>query len=278
MFFRSVHFVPAHRSEFLDKSTGLTADAIVIDLEDAVPLSNKREAALALLEFMAKNPPVSGTRHFIRVNGIESPILDLERQILATHPELGVVLPKIQGYDDLLVRQRHLEFRKIPPCIVLIEDPVGLESIGEILKRSRPAGVGIGLEDFLACSIFPGDHLKLLRNTIRTTIALAAMGAGIPCIDTVSMDLKGGGAFLEDCLEARSCGLTAKFTIHPAQISPCNEVFGLDDEAVRAAREIAGSFCGQVPTGYIKWNGRILSPPKVAKALYTVSKIDEVFP
>jgi citrate lyase subunit beta / citryl-CoA lyase len=268
MYLRSLHFVPGHRPEFLAKVHSLPADGYIFDLEDAVPSADKRDAVQNIIWFLHDCHTPDCNPIFIRVNAPDSPIAAEEHQLFAQFPKLGVVFPKVRDMDDFNARKVRLGLLADTPCIILFEDPAGLDAVDSLARIGRPAGIGLGLEDFFALSIHPREELQALSTAIRVKIALAAMSAQIPSFDTISLDLGGGVAFMNDCREAKSCGLTGKFTIHPNQIEPCNKVFGMEPGFAEEAAAIAGHFGDKPPCGYVPWNGNLLSPPKVAKAIF----------
>lgn len=264
MFERSFHFVPGDRPHWLAKSLHAGADAVIFDLEDAIGTSKKGEAAGCLMSFLEKNP--CGPLAFVRVNGEGSPIIREENELLKKNPEIGIVFPKVQDVTHLhtlLLQYPTAVDRKV---IILLESALGVENCSQIISTYHSFGVGLGLEDMLSTSLFDRSELDGLVSHTRCRVALAATAHGCLPIDTVSLDTQGGKGFVEDAVNARRCGMQAKFTIHPDQIAPANRIFSPKEGAVREAKELVRQFNTEESVGYGRKEGKIISPPTLAKA------------
>lgn len=264
MFERSFHFVPGDRPEWFVKAVQAGADAVVFDLEDAVAESRKASAAEALIASVPKIGSACLT--FVRVNGNDSAVITQENRLLEGAPQLGVIFPKVESASHFQTLLNHYPAAATRKIIILIESNLGVENCAEILACRRPYGVGIGLEDMLTTSVFARDDLSDFVRYVRCRVALAGAALGCLAIDTVSLDTSGGPLFARDAEEARSCGLQAKFTIHPSQIRTANRIFAPDPKAVEQAKEILTSVGSNMSIGYGVLNGRIISPPTLAKA------------
>lgn len=264
MFERSFHFIPGSRPEWFSGAGSLGADALVFDLEDAVASDAKVAAVAALREHLSE--PASDAAMFVRVNGAGSPIASSENDLLASVPGLGIVLPKVDSIDDFHASMHQYPAANGRKIIVLIESPRGLENCAAIADSSGIFAFGLGLEDFLCCSVFTGVELADFVRHVRCRLATMAMARGCLAIDTVSLDITGGEVLAEGCREARSCGLQAKFSIHPRQIATINAVFSPDAEALRRAQALASHFEEGASVGYAVHEGKIVSPPTLAKA------------
>jgi citrate lyase subunit beta/citryl-CoA lyase len=264
MLMRSFHFVPGNRPEWFTKAHDAGADAIIFDLEDAVAESEKAEAVQALTSFLGQHHRQAST--FVRLNGGDSSLKNEENALLEANPALGVVLPKVEGarqMEELLEQYPLAATRKL---IVLIETGKGVENCAGILDRFQPFAVGLGLEDLLSASIFPRKDLVDFVRYVRCRVALAGLAHGCLTIDTVSLDTTGGHDFAVDCEEARCCGMLSKFTIHPAQIPATNKRFSPDANVVAQARKLIEMCGGRTSVGYGVLDGKIVSPPALAKA------------
>lgn len=262
---RSFHFIPAHRPELFQRTEEIGADAYVFDLEDAVAGSEKERGVRNLDQWLSAGNGRASVH--VRVNGPEHPLASRERDLIARHPSLGVVLPKVDsagGLRDVLSWYEVGEGRAV---IAIIESVRGVAEVAAIVDTGLLTGVGLGLEDLLSDFVFDRSQLAFFIAQARYEIALRAMAAGLRAIDTVSLDLDGGDALQRDIAEARSSGMTAKFSIHPRQVAPINLGFGPSPENVERSRWI----CEQTAdfprdAGYLRLSGRIISPPTVRKA------------
>jgi citrate lyase subunit beta/citryl-CoA lyase/(S)-citramalyl-CoA lyase len=191
----------------------------------------------------------------------------VEKILLAAFPQVSVILPKLTTPDDLgnAIEFYGIEGRNV---VGLIEDAAALEGLEELLKTGLLAGLGLGLEDFLSDSIFRTDQCEQLLQHIRSRIALAAMSYGVIAIDTISFDFsEGAEALRKDSENARSAGMTAKFSIHPNQVRVINECFAPDTDLLEQAKDHQDLLETIQPDakGYFKVDEEIFSPPKIKK-------------
>ena len=264
MFERSFHFIPGNKPRLFDRIEFLGADAYVFDLEDAVARSEKQYALGALDDWLGSQRRRGGL--YVRVNGFGDSLGEQECILLEKYPELGVVLPKVVSADYLSRSSEYYKLTSSRSVIGLIEDAAGLLSLPEILDLKLLCAVGLGLEDFLCHSVYNSEDVKKLTQRIRTEIALNAMAQGIGAIDTISLDLSGGTKLKCEVLDARACGLTAKFSIHPSQITVINDGFYPSRVNVSKAHEIQKHFNSEdLDSGYIRMGNELISPPKLKK-------------
>src|SRR5919109_585607 len=241
---RSCHAVPGSSERFLAKATGLEADEVFLDLEDAVAPNEKASArgrvieALNGLDFGAKTVVV-------RVNGTDTP--HYYKDLIAVVERAGakldaIMLPKVRTPGDVemtdkLLTQielaRGLEVGRIG-IEAQIEDATGLiacEAIATASARMETlifgpgdysAAIGIPLTTIGAAPEgYPGDHL----NYVYSRLVVAARAAGIQAIDGPYAALDDDGGLRERARLARALGMDGKWTIHPRQIAIVNEVF-----------------------------------------------------
>lgn len=265
MFNRSYHFIPADKPKLFDRIASLRADCIVFDLEDAVA-ADAKEAALRNLSDWLSNQ--TGSRsYYIRLNGFNTDWAFKEKALLAKFPWLSVVLPKLTSVEDL---KESFDFYDLSgrSTIGLIEDATALFSMEKLLQANLLSGIGLGLEDFLSDSIYQAAQCTDLVITIRSKVALAAMSRGIEAIDTISLDFSEEAKALKlDCDNARSAGMTGKFSIHPCQIDTINECFKPQVDLISQAKlhQHWLEATSTASSGYFKKGNEIFSPPKIRK-------------
>lgn len=264
MFERSYHFIPADRVDFFNNIGKLPADAVVFDLEDAVAMERKSMAIEFLQSWLASNKlsvPV-----FVRVNGANSPLYEREINLLASTPDLGLILPKAGTARDTESAIRGYLGENDRAIIILIEDLSALTHIREIAAIAGIVGIGIGFEDLLSTTHLARQDLVTLVARIRTEIAIHCESRGIQAIDSISLDLMGGEILVAEALEARSAGMKAMFSIHPRQLAQINRIFSPTSEQIKDAVDLINIGSKHVGCGYICVNGKIISPPKIKKA------------
>jgi citrate lyase subunit beta/citryl-CoA lyase len=265
MFERSFHFVPASRPSFFEHLGDLPADALIFDLEDAVPAGSKSEAIRFLKGWFAANPPQRPP--FVRVNGADQAWFNEEKDLLKSTPRLGIVLPKIGTPSEASESIHSYLAGDIRSVILLVEDTRAVLNLRELTSLPEVAGIGIGFEDLFSGQMFIRDDLSDLAARIRSEVALHCAAKGIAAIDSISLDLTGGECFEREATAARKAGLTAMFSIHPAQLPAINRIFSPSFEQIAEARGIValaekfGESGGYHTVGEI-----ILSPPKILKA------------
>lgn len=265
MFERSFHFVPASRPRLFERVDSLGADAYVFDLEDAVAAEDKPEAITALKDFLSTTH--SHEKLFVRVNGTDQPWWEAERELLAGAPQAGIVLPKVESAAAFAKAIEDYKIADTRRVIALVESAPGLAVCRELAGVFPLFALGLGLEDFLSGHLFSAHELPSLVERIRCELSLAAMAAGIIAIDTISTDTTGGQEMRDAAIAARAAGMHAKFSIHPTQIGLINDIFSPPAESIEEAEHLVklAEKTGAA-SGYLKHDGKIISPPKLKKA------------
>jgi citrate lyase subunit beta/citryl-CoA lyase len=230
---RSLLFVPGTRRDRFDKAASSGADAIVIDLEDAVDPSRKVDAREICGEWLAQ-PARTPTRRFVRVNAPNSPWLDDDLQWLtATTGADGVLVPKVESAADL---ERVARAAGPRPIVPLLESARAILRADAILSNAPPlAAICLGAEDLTAEIGVPrttgGEEIFVARGLV----VLAATAAGVPAIDAVFTDVASIERLDADARRARALGFHGKLAVHPAQVPVLNSVFTpTADEIARA--------------------------------------------
>lgn len=260
---RSLHFVPADRPRFLERGPGLEADLLIADVEDGVAPSARADALDNLDAWLSSLGPEVPV--MIRVNGPDTPWFAAERDLLAAHPRVGLVLPKVEDPPRLAATLAAYGAGEGRGAIILVESFAAVARLPELIVPGV-VGVGFGVHDLVSGLPFGLDEVADLLQHVRTRIALACHVAGVPGIDAPSLDTSGGDGVAAECARARSAGLVAKFTIHPSQIGPVNRTFAPSDAALREARALLAAVDDGSDVGYARVDGRIVSPPKLKKA------------
>ncbi|RUW15590.1 CoA ester lyase, partial [Mesorhizobium sp. M1A.F.Ca.IN.020.06.1.1] len=242
---RSLLYVPAHKTKFVEKAHTRGADAIILDLEDSVPLATKREArdllAPAVSAIKAAGIPV-----FVRVNADDAN-LSCDLDSIARVKIDGLLLPKVGGAADLKARLSLLKRRtgmregdeRALKIIALIEDAAGLTNAGEIARASKDMfGLILGGEDFaLSVDAEPSpDFLRLPKLLVH----YAAKSAGIRSFGLLRTiaDHKNLDAIREAGGEASRYGFDGATCVHPDVIPLLNDAFTPSADAVDRARRL----------------------------------------
>ena len=274
--FRSLLFVPAYRKKFIDSALKTDADALIIDLEDAVPLEYKADARVILKEYILGGC-FSARQVFVRLNSIESRMLfeDIETIL---HPDIaGVMLTKVYSADDMIYydklftqyeQEKGLEeghFKFLP----LIETTAAVLNVYEIAAATtRTIAICFGGEDFL--NDLEGLH-KVPPRTFdypRAQIAIAARAAGILPIDTPFLDLHNEEGFINEENISFEMGYAGALLIHPKQIPLAHSCFVPKEDEVQRSEAIVAAIkeAEKTGSGVAMLNGKMIGPPMRKRA------------
>jgi citrate lyase subunit beta/citryl-CoA lyase len=235
---RSLLFVPANVERFVRKAPETGADAVVLDLEDSVPESEKRDARAKLGWAAEEVRSRSDQLLAVRVNSIGTPHL---REDLRAAAEAGiemVVLPKCDGPEDVFrMREVASEVGATFRVIALIESPRGVLAAQNIASEEGVIGLAFGKFDFaLSMGALPSSNLNVL--VPRSLVAIAAKAHGLVVVDTPYAALNDLEGLRAEALEAKALGYDGKFAVHPSQVPVINEVFSPSEEDVRWAEMV----------------------------------------
>ncbi|MFW6138928.1 MAG: HpcH/HpaI aldolase/citrate lyase family protein [Spirochaetota bacterium] len=274
---RSALFVPGNRPDRIDRAVKTSADTVIIDLEDAVPVDQKQEARAAAGSKIQEH---LHRRLLVRINALETGLAadDLEH-VVAPGLE-GVVLPKVESPVQL--RQIHLLLKNAEikeglreesiSVIPLIESALGIEKIFRILEASPASRIltaAFGAADY---ALDMGTTLTTLPRQLcypRAKIATSCAAAGLcPPLDTPFMiDLKDLEAVEKDAAEAKSLGFGGKLCIHPCQVDVVNRVFSPGSDEIEHARRVVQAFeeAQARGAGAVQVDGKFIDYPVVER-------------
>ncbi len=280
---RSALFVPGNRPDRVEKALASGADLVVVDLEDAVPFSQKQEARGMV---KAKILEHRGQRLCVRVNSTGSGLITQDLQSIVVKGLQLIMLPKVEGPADLLQVNRHLlEMEKnahMSPgsirTIALIESALGIEKIFDIAStRGEPQRLltmAFGAADFtldLGIDMTP-EATELLFPRARMAIACRAAGLAPPIDSPYMIDIRDTEGLVADATMAKSLGFQGKLCVHPAQVSPCNAVFSPSERELDHAVRIIDAYEQTLSEGHsvVELDGKFIDPPVVERAKRTL--------
>ncbi len=264
---RSWHFVPSHRSAYLEKALSLPADALVFDLEDGVPVADKEKGRRNLRRFFEGLTSTERRRCYVRVNS-EEPAFRRDLRLLRQVGFGGVVLPKVEDPRALKFRMRAIgRATHGGTRIVLIESFRALTSLASILDAWPLSGVGLGLEDMFAEVDVPKDEAVDLATHVKLRLIVEAKARGLVSIDSVSLEYRDRARFARECAGSRALGFDGMFSIHPNQIEQINTAFSPRRRDILWARRIARLTSMTDCSGYSRQGKEVIGPPRVRRAL-----------
>jgi len=264
---RSLLFVPGTSPDRFSKALASGADAVLIDLEDAVDAARKPEAR-ELVAAWLKTTTASRVARFVRVNAPGSPWQDADLRWLgdvAGHID-GVIVPKAEAAEHIEHVARVAPHHRVIP---MFETARAILDASAIVRANAdiPAII-FGAEDLTAQLGIPrtvnGEELVLARSQV----VLAAAAIGADAIDAVFVDLTATGDLIEDCRRAKAVGFRGKTAIHPNQVSMINDVFSPTVEEVARARRLIDADAAARAAGHgaFRFENRMVDQPVVTRA------------
>lgn len=258
---RSWLYVPAHRPELLDKAMAGAADAVVHDLEDAVPPDAKQQArdnAAAAVRAWQPKPL------WVRINAPDSPWGDGDLAALAGSGAAGVRVPKCTEPTAIAA----LADRLAAPLHLLVESALGVEN-AFLLAGCHPriVAVSLGEADLLA-DLRARDSAVL--DWARQRVITANRAAGLPSPPhAVWTDLRDIDGLISDTESARDSGFFGRSVLHPTQIEPVNRAFTPSSQEIEHAHALLNSLREHADGGVWAWvdeHGRFVDPAVVARS------------
>ncbi|MFN3930273.1 MAG: HpcH/HpaI aldolase/citrate lyase family protein [Brevundimonas sp.] len=245
---RSVLYLPASNPRAIEKARGLDADAVILDLEDAVAPDAKAEARQAAVAALTAGG--FAARVGVRVNGLDTPWGADDLAALAGLTPDFVVAPKIESPEAV-----HEVAARLPADValwIMVETPLSvlrLDAIAGAGAGAPLAALMLGINDF-------GERMNLVLDANReplkpwlAAVVAAARGHGLLAIDGVVNATDDAERLRTECRQGRAFGFDGKSLIHPAQIAAANAAFSPSPEEVAKAREIVAAFAAADAAG-----------------------------
>jgi citrate lyase subunit beta/citryl-CoA lyase len=255
---RSFLFVPGNRPERFAKALASGADAVIVDLEDAVPLDAKDTARDALLVAWSGLDPAERARLLVRVNPAGTPWHEADLTAVASLSGLGaVMLPKAENAQQI----EHAFRASGVPVLPLIESAEGVGQMDAIARAAGVLRLGLGhidLQADLGMSCGP-DEAELAP--IRVALIVASRRTGLPApVDGVTTATTDADVLTRDAQRSRRFGFGAKLCIHPAQVAGVHQALApTEAECDRARRVLAAELAAG--GGAFSVDGKMVDPP-----------------
>lgn len=248
-------FCPGDRPERYTKALA-AADAVIIDLEDAVADVDKDRARTALVEC-----PVDPARVIVRVNPAVSGHRDADLEAVARTKYTRIMLPKVEDPRDLDGMDRW-------EVVALIETAQGVLCAPAIAAHSGVSAVMWGAEDLIASldgksSRDPSGRYRDVCRAARSQVLLSCGAAGTDAVDSVYLDIADVAGLAEESSDAVASGFTYKACIHPSHAEVIRKAFRPGDTEVAWARDVIDSGRGG---GVSTVGGRMVDAPLIRQA------------
>lgn len=279
---RSFLFAPGNHPRRVEKALSLDADAVILDLEDAVATAEKTATREAVAAATAR--PRRGLL-YVRVNAVDTEFCYGDLVSVVRSGLDGVILPKVESAAglatiDWLLAQLERD-RGLPPggidLIPIIETARGLDRLGAILASgTRVRRVAFGAGDFTLDVNMAWSRGEAELAHARAAIVTASRAAGIEApFDTVWVDLSDRDGLEASARTALGFGFQGKMCIHPDQIAVVNRVFTPSDAEIAFAERVAAAFAKAEGEGSaaIQLDGKFIDYPIVYRAQRVLQRI-----
>jgi citrate lyase subunit beta / citryl-CoA lyase len=285
---RSLLFVPADQERKLIKALASTADALILDCEDAVTDDRKdtaRHQAAAFLREARGNP--QSPLIFVRVNGLNSGLIEQDLDLIMPQKPDGIVLPKIKSNSDishlgnkLAVREALYNVKMNSTLIIAVttETPQGVLSLTQFNNKNKRLKALTWASEDLALSVNAtsnrdeAGHYTPLFQLARSLTLLAAAQREVPALDAIYAAFRDEKGLQQECAAALRDGFSGKMAIHPDQVPTINEAFTPSSQETERARAIVDAFAAQPEAGTIRFEGEMLDRPHLTRALHLLQR------
>lgn len=285
---RSFLFIPGDSDKKLSKVDDCGADAVILDLEDAVAPPNKALARSMVADFLQQRP--SGKRPvelWVRINPLASGLAEDDlAAIVAAAPD-GIMQPKIDGpvdvsalsnlLDDLELKH-NISLGSIRILPVATETPIAPFRLGDFGTAVLPrlAGLTWGAEDLSAAmgastNLGSDGKWAFTYQMVRSLTLMAAHAAHVAAIETLYVDFRDDEGLRASCSAARAEGFSGRIAIHPGQVAAINECFSPSADEIAFACRVVEAFEVNPAVGTVGIDGKMYDIPHLKAALRTLA-------
>jgi citrate lyase subunit beta / citryl-CoA lyase len=264
-------FCPADRPERYQKAAE-RADAVILDLEDAVAPGDKKRARGAILAQLGADsdtPELDPSRTIIRVNPVGTPDFEKDLHCLAHTPYRTVMLAKAE-------RPAQLKALEDYHVIALCETAAGIVNAPAIAAEPNVVGLMWGAEDLIATlggtsSRNDDGGYRAVALQARSNVLLAAKAAGKEAIDAVYVNIPDLDGLAAESRDAVASGFGAKACIHPSQVAVVRDAYRPTAEALAAAQELLDA-AAAAGSGVFQFRGAMVDGPVLKHAEATLRR------
>ncbi|MBY4595236.1 HpcH/HpaI aldolase/citrate lyase family protein [Ottowia caeni] len=288
---RSLLFVPGDSERKLLKGADSLADALILDLEDAVAPSRTHLARGMVVDYLKSRPDRTRQKLWVRINPLDTSAAMLDLAAVVAGAPDGILLPKVNGPADV-TRLSHcldaLEVREglssgqtsIMP--VATETPQSLFALGSYAGSStRLHGLTWGAEDIAAAlgasaNRRPTGEYDTVYSLAKALCLAGAVAANVQPVDTIWGDYRDSDGLKNEAQQSRRSGYTGKIAIHPGQVDAINEAFTPAAEEVAWSRRVVEAFAANPGIGTVGIEGKMLDMPHLKQARRVLELVERV--
>jgi citrate lyase subunit beta/citryl-CoA lyase len=282
---RTMTFVPGYMIKFLEKAIDFNSDALILDLEDSVPLKDKQTARDNISTYL------KGKKYrkqvYIRVNPIESGMLFDDLNAVLHDATFGIMFTKVKDEKDIiyfdkllaqLENDKGFPIGKFKICPLIETGSAMIKAYDIAIASPRVNALVLGGEDYL--TDLDGLHKEHGISLLvpRSLVVMAARTAKIDAIDTPFLDIKNLEGFEKEVKLARELGFSGTLIIHPTQIDIANRNFTPSEEEIEEAKRIIDAIeeSKQKGLGVTLLDGKLIGPPMEKRAQNIIAKIERI--
>ena len=274
---RSWLFVPADSERKLAKVGGCGADAVILDLEDAVAPSRKAEARAMAAAFLGERRGARAGALWVRINPLTGPDALADLAAVVPHGPDGIMLPKAEGPADIARLGHYLDALEAAATIapgtirillVATETAAATFRLGDYANMPNPRLIGLtwGAEDLSAelgasGNTGPDGGWTLTYRLVRSLTLLGAHAAGVAAIETLYQDFRDEAGLRASSQAARAEGFAGRLAIHPGQVPVINAAFTPSEAEIAHARRVLAAFMADPEAGTVALDGKMLDRP-----------------
>ncbi len=286
---RSMLFVPADSERKLEKAQQSQADALILDLEDAVAPSRKPVARQSAAAYIGTQASRLAAQLYVRINPLDSGLALDDLAAIVVPGLAGVMLPKTTSAADIVRLGYYLDALEAragmaPGGVKVV--PVATETAPAMLTMAsfttgipRLAGITWGAED-LSTAIGAianreeDGQLSPLYQLANSLCLCAAASAGVPAIDTLYADFRDATGLAAACAQSRRRGFRGRIAIHPDQVDVINAAYSPSAAEREHAQRVVDAFAAQPDAGTLSLDGVMYDIPHLKQARATLGLTD----
>ena len=265
----------------MQRAAACGADAVILDLEDAVALEHKAIARGLVTEMLGRG--ARSVPYFVRVNALSSGFLAEDLKAIAACVPDGIVLPKAEGAASIneLVQQMQTVGLICPILPIATETPAAIFRLGEYASvAANLLGLTWGAEDLSAAigaqSARDADgRFTAAFESVRSLALFAAHAASVPAVETVFPEFGDLAGLATYAQRAARDGFTGMLAIHPSQIPAIHCAFTPSAELIEHSRRILAAFAKHPGAGVLQVDGRMVDAPHLRQAQRVLSRADD---
>lgn len=272
---RSVLYMPGSNARALEKARSLAADALILDLEDAVAPAAKQQGRDNIAAALAQGG--YGYREVVvRINGLDTPWWQADLASLAGLSCDAVLIPKVNNADDVLKAEQAMREAGLSDAVemwLMAETPACIVNIDSIvMASSRVSVIVMGTSDLGKELRVNGAQDRIGFAYVLGRCVVAARMAGLDIIDGVYGELNDDEGFVAACEQGVALGFDGKSLVHPKQLAPCNDLFAPASADLQKARDIIAAWdAADEQSGIVVVDGKMIEELHVVQARRAVA-------